>query len=232
LVLIGSILITFEGFMNFVRLHKFYRPFFLATSSFVIGDAWAGNAGNVANAELAKQIGDAVLKVMDTAAAPIQNTGSIVPWVAAPDRLLYLLIATIVVGMVIVLIWIRNGLVKSGWSLSDALSEEVMLPVFKESIDANGKTSKVQVFDADNKAILAPELRGSTSRLIALMGMVAILILFICFGAVAIFAFGKTGSIPAGVEKIVGFLMTGTTLFAPYALNKLISVFQAGPVGK
>jgi hypothetical protein len=95
-------------------------------------------------------IRDAALKVIGAEASPSQSTGSIVPLVAAPDWLLYLLIATIVVGMVSVFCSIRREEVKNGWSLSDALSDEVMRPGFKESVDPSCKTSKVRAFDADD----------------------------------------------------------------------------------
>jgi hypothetical protein len=219
--------------MNHFNFLRRVSLLLFVTSVFAVSNALADSNVNTVNLEAGKQLVEIAEKIMKTPTALGQKSGNSVAWVPLGDGVLYSLIAILVIGMVCVLCWIRHSLVKSGWSLSDALSEDVVLPVFKESTDATGALIQEQVFNpANNAAVLAPQLRGSTSRLIALMGMVAILMLFICFGAVAIFSFGKTGSIPDGVEKIVGFLMTGTALFAPYALNKLISVFQTGTIGK
>jgi hypothetical protein len=215
------------------RLSKLRVMAFLFGFLFVITGSFAqSTAESAAQDEKLKEVVSAVLQAQKLAEITSQKSVEAVSWVPAPPWLLYLLVAIILVGMAVVVNWIRSGLVKSVWSLSDALSEEVALPIYKESVDASGKLVKDQIFDSDHKAVLAPQLRGSTSRLIALMGMVAILILFVCFGAVGVYAFGQTGTLPNGIEKVVGFLMTGTALFAPYALNKLLSVFQTGVGGK
>jgi hypothetical protein len=66
----------------------------------------------------------------------------------------------------------------------------------------------------------------------ALMGTVVILLLFLGFGAVAIFSFASTGSLPKSMDQVVSFLLAGLTLFAPYAVNKFSKVFEGLMPGK
>ncbi|MFH1167282.1 MAG: hypothetical protein V1852_24970 [Pseudomonadota bacterium] len=64
------------------------------------------------------------------------------------------------------------------------------------------------------------------------MGMIVILFMFIGFGIFALYGFGKTGSMPQGIDRVVSFLMAGMTLFAPYIVNKFASLFQGLIGGK
>jgi hypothetical protein len=102
---------------------------------------------------------------------------------------------------------IRNALVNaSNWSLSDALSES------SEVTNSNG----------DN--IL--EMRASSSRLVAFMGMIAIMVLFIGFGTFALYRFAVYGELGESIDKVVSFLTAGISLFAPYAVNKFSKLFE------
>lgn len=64
------------------------------------------------------------------------------------------------------------------------------------------------------------------------MRMIVILFMFIGFGSFALYGFGKTGSMPQGIDRVVNFLMAGMTLFAPYIVNKFASLFQDLTDGK
>lgn len=106
---------------------------------------------------------------------------------------------------------VRNALAdktsdKIKWSLSEALSEECEL-----TNDHGEKETK---------------LVASTSRLVAFMGMLAILVLFIGFGTFALYQFAMTGELGDSTDKVVNFLVAGLTLFAPYAVNKFSSLFE------
>jgi hypothetical protein len=62
--------------------------------------------------------------------------------------------------------------------------------------------------------------------MVALMGMIVILLMFIAFGSFSLFYFAKTGTMPSSIDEVVEFLVAGLTLFAPYAVNKFSSLFE------
>jgi hypothetical protein len=157
-------------------------------------------------------------------------------WQPPSDWALYGVPIIVLFGSLITILAIRKAL-PANWSLSDALSEDVQMPVFKTvtTKSESGKpdvTTKEPVYDKDQKPILAPEMRASSSRLIALMGMIVILFMFIGFGAFALYGFGKNGSMPQGIDRVVSFLVAGMTLFAPYVVNKFASLLQGLTSGK
>lgn len=145
-------------------------------------------------------------------------------WNAPSSRFIYAIIAIILIGSLVALLLIRKTLDQSKWSLSDALSEEVTITAMKAA-DANGVITPQ--LDDTNKPIMITELRASTSRMIALMGMMVILIMFVGFGVIALYSFAKTGNMPDSIDKVVSFLMAGLTLFAPYVVNKFTSIFKS-----
>ena len=97
---------------------------------------------------------------------------------------------------------------------------------------ATDVVTKEPVYDKEGKPVLAPVLKASSSRVIALMGMLAILFMFIGFGTFALYGFGKVGARPESIDKVVNFLVAGMTLFAPYVVNKFASLFQGLTGGK
>ena len=125
-------------------------------------------------------------------------------------------VALIFVLTVLALVWFRNAMIsaKPAWSLADALSEDVATT----AVDANGPR-----FDANNKAMMVTELKASSSRLIAFIGAIVSVFLFLGFGIFSLYQFGMTGSMP-GVGDVLKFLAAGSTLFVPYAVNKLSSL--------
>ena len=157
--------------------------------------------------------------------------------VPASDRVntsmafIYILLFIVIFGALISILVIRNSLPKE-WSLADALSEDVDLPVINEvTVTAGGTTTvtKSPLYDAAGKPVLAPVMKASSSRLIALMGTIVILFMFIGFGVLILLDFGKNGKIstPGSVSEIIKFLIAGMTLFAPYVVNKFASLFQS-----
>jgi len=131
---------------------------------------------------------------------------------------------------------IRTALLKTDWSLADALSEETQVSYYTETTTADANGNKVTVRDLakdkEGKPILLTELRASTSRVIALMGMMVIVFLFVGFGVFAMFSFGATGTLPDSMETLIKFLAAGMTLFAPYVVNKFASLFSGLSGGK
>ena len=62
----------------------------------------------------------------------------------------------------------------------------------------------------------------STSKVVALLGAIAIFILFIGFGTFAVAKYYYTGVIPSGeISKMIHFLLGGLILFVPYIINKI-----------
>ena len=106
------------------------------------------------------------------------------------------------------------------WSLSDAISEEIQVT----ALEADGKNIK---YKSDGTQEILTKLGASSSRLIAFLGALVILGLFIGFGIFALVGFGKTGKIPSGMSDAIKFLVGGLTLFAPYAVNQFSSIFSS-----
>ncbi|SDO73126.1 hypothetical protein SAMN05216303_102209 [Rhodoferax sp. OV413] len=150
-----------------------------------------------------------------------------ITWTPPANWLLYCVPVVALVGAVIAIWIIRSALLQApNWSLADALSEPTDLPVYTETTDAAGNVTRSLQLGADGRPLLAPQMRASSSRVIALMGMVAILFLFIGFGALALFGLGSTGQVPEHMDRVVNFLVAGMTLFAPYVVNKFSALFQ------
>lgn len=134
-------------------------------------------------------------------------------WPAPPAWFIYLVIIAVFAALFFALVAVRQHLGRaSGWSLADALSEESDLTV----LDANG-----QVQLQGNTPLKKTVLVASSSRLIALVGMLAILALFIGFGVFILWGFAETGCVPSSASEALKFMLGGMTLFVPYAVNKV-----------
>jgi hypothetical protein len=103
----------------------------------------------------------------------------------------------------------------SKWSLQEALSEEV-------------ETSKTEG-TVVNKTV---ELKASSSRLIALFGLIAIMILYVGAALSVLYKFAEVGQIPADTDKLTPFFLAGGILFAPYIVNKFSNIFAWLKPGK
>lgn len=138
--------------------------------------------------------------------------------------------AVTLVAAMMTLLSIRTALLKSNWSLADALSEETQVSYHVETTTRDAAGVQVTVRDVakdkDGKPVTITELRASSSRVIALMGMMVIVFLFTGFGIFAMFSFGVTGALPDSLETVIKFLASGMTLFAPYVVNKFASLFS------
>jgi hypothetical protein len=96
------------------------------------------------------------------------------------------------------------------WSLAQALSEEVE---FTTTDAAGAKTSETIMI-------------ASTSRLVALFGLIALLVLFMGFGSVAMWYFATTSTMP-DFGNILNFFYAGAGLFVPYGLNQFKAAFES-----
>jgi hypothetical protein len=132
----------------------------------------------------------------------------------------YLVVGGVAVVTIVGLGTMRSALSGATWSLSDALSEEADI----SPLDADGKP----LYGPDGKPQVISELRASSSRLIALIGLISILAMYTGFGLVALKDFASTNSLPSPEQfnEINGFLFAGVTMFAPYIANKFSSIFD------
>jgi len=166
--------------------------------------AWADAAGTGANptTDLA-----AAQKILDAA-----------PKIDGDPTLAATVVVVVLVLLVFSLLWIRNAIQSSNWSLADALSEEA---------DVTPMNAGVPLMNGAQPLIIR-ELRASSSRIIALLGAVTILFMFVGFGTFVLYRYGTTGKMPVDVTDILKFLSGGLALFAPYAVNKISSVGSNG----
>ena len=120
----------------------------------------------------------------------------------------------------VLLLWLCGGLVVLGcgtvlwvvmnakgdtrarrWRLTDALSEDVTY------MDAAGHSVTL--------------LTASSSRLIAILGLIVILSLYIAMGMLTLRAFALGGAVPSVVDTMLKFLVGGAGLFVPYLANQV-----------
>ena len=117
-------------------------------------------------------------------------------WVAPPEFVIYLVIGALYLAITACGVAVARALRRApSWSLADALSEEA------DTSDASG-----------GKTVMA----ASTSRLIAFLGMIGILALFLGFGAFVLWGVAETGRVPSQSAEFSQYLLGGVTLFAPY----------------
>lgn len=138
-----------------------------------------------------------------------------VPW------FVYTVVIGVLVAAIIAILLIRAAVYATNWSLADALSEETEIT----AVRTNAAGQEEPVIEA-GKPVLVTVMRASSSRLIALMGMIALLLMFLGFGSFTLYHFAATGEMPSGTDKMIDFLVAGMTLFAPYFVNKFSSLFE------
>ena len=146
--------------------------------------------------------------------------------------LVSLVSACVFLGSLAVMVGIFRALRHQGWSLANALSEPTRLLIPDQAGWSNSQGDRKAV-DADGGAPVkgVEVMEASSSRLIALLGSIAILLLYLGFGVFALFDFGLTCTLPATLGTITNFLYAGLALFAPYVANKVSSLFRPGPKG-
>jgi hypothetical protein len=149
------------------------------------------------------------------------------PWKSPNEWFIYIVVIAVFLASIIALLLVKQALSGTKWSLSDALSEEADVTATEV---VNGVTKPTM--DNSGKPLQITEMRASSSRFIALMGMISILIMYLGFGTFLLYGFAKTGRMPDSIDTVVKFLVSGLTLFAPYVVNKFSSMFQSITGGK
>lgn len=93
------------------------------------------------------------------------------------------------------------------WKLTDALSEEVAMT------------------DSAGKSVIV--MKASTSRVIALFGMILIFSLYAGLGLIVLWSVSNTGQTPKELSEATKFISIGASLFAPYLVNQVRSAFDS-----
>jgi len=135
----------------------------------------------------------------------------------------YTVIIAIFVIAFIALALVRSSIEDSRFSLGDALSEEGLQTV----MDRDAAGHEAPRIGGDGKPMTMTVMVGSISRVIALLGTIALMVLFIGFGTFVMFYFATGQGVPKDLDKVVNFLFAGLTLFAPYVVNKFSSLFDS-----
>jgi len=132
-------------------------------------------------------------------------------------------------SILLTLAMIYGRLQRTGWSLANAVSEPTRLSIPLEEQWAQSQGDNQAGIRASNPKgppTAVTLMEASTSRLIALAGMVAILLIYVGFGIFALYTFGLTCQMPASTVAVSTFLYSGLTLFAPYMANKVSGLLQ------
>jgi len=138
------------------------------------------------------------------------------------------------------IVYIKLWLESQGWSIANAISEPTHLKVpleYNWLLSAGDKNAlKIRrrrrknlqsAQDSEQRDIVSLTcLEASSSRAIALVGTVCILLLFSGFGAFALFNFGLTCTLPESMPDITKFLLTGLSFFVPYSADKVSKMFN------
>ena len=161
----------------------------------------------------------ASVPAVDDAAKKAAEAAASAPWVT-PETLAAVLVVVVGFATFFALLRISSWIAKDDkWSLADALSEDVEVGTDKK--DSAGNPVK------DNNGNIAKEsiMKASSSRLIALLGSIAIMMLYIGAGLSVLYGFVIDHQVPAGTKDLTNYFVYGMVLFAPYVVNKFTSIF-------
>lgn len=179
------------------------------------------SAGTATQSVTAQGVSGAVSNSPEIAATGQKGEKQPAHWEAPKPVFVYTIIGVVVFGSILAILFIRKSLSTTNWNLGDALSEEVEISL---ATNADGKEGEKQ--DASGKPTMVTVMSASVSRLIALMGMMVILFMFLGFGIFTLYSFAFTGEMPPSTDMVLNFLAGGLTLFAPYVVNKFASIFE------
>lgn len=143
-------------------------------------------------------------------AAPSASGTNPPPCVPAPEYVYWIMFGAISALLVVAFLYVWGGLMKDkAWKLGDAVSEEA----------ANQPNPL--------PAGVPPVMVASSSRLIALLGLLVIMVLFLGFGYSILYELFNCQMNQVSTKTIMGFLFGGATMFAPYLANQLQTAFSS-----
>ncbi|ULA62888.1 MAG: conserved membrane protein of unknown function [Nitrospira sp.] len=193
-----------------------------------------GGATDLSSASTAQQSGQGQTPLASPSAQNISPITATTPlpapqWVTPSAWFIYGAPAALFLGLLLATVKTISTLHDTKWSLADALSEEAELsaPTSGAGPALPAATSPAVALPATNTLPMVTALHASTSRLIAFMGSLALLFIFIGFGTVALYSFAATGAIPPTLKDVTDYLLAGLTLFAPYTVNKFAKLFES-----
>ncbi|WP_177205223.1 hypothetical protein [Burkholderia sp. WP9] len=141
----------------------------------------------------------------------------------------FVIFMTYVISFFAILIVARSLTRDPSWSLAAALSEEAIVskpppePITTTTVQPDGTREQVVSHEPADYSVLA----GSTSRIIAVFGMIVILAMFLGFGAIAMWRYGVDGDASeAAMTGMMKYLFGGIALFVPYAFNQIQKCFS------
>lgn len=139
-----------------------------------------------------------------------QPAGGGAAFSVAPASVFWAAFVIMTILLLLLFLIVALGLLRSkDWHLGDAVSEE-----------AGNQPSPLPVGTK-------PVMVASSSRLIALLGLLVILMMFLGFGYYFLYAAFACNLGTGNVKQVVIFLFSGATMFAPYLANQLQSAFSA-----
>ena len=144
-----------------------------------------------------------------------------------PELTLWFVLAMFVIGVGVPIRKLSRD--ASGWSLTDALSEKNPSPAPVAIVQA---AVAVVPGDAAPAAAVPPVDPGSSasaSRLVAFLGTIAILAMFMGFGLYAIWAAfnGRAAEARDTLKAMSSYLLYGSAMYAPYAFNQIKAAFSS-----
>jgi type IV secretory pathway VirB2 component (pilin) len=169
-------------------------------------------------AEKAQAAAEAATKAAAAATAAAEKAQQVVtpPTGGAGPTVAMILVAAIaIITLLSLMVIYKNLKADAKWSIADALSEDVALATTK--VDP---ATSLPLRDAAGDVAKETELKASSSRLIALLGSVAILMLYVGAGLAVLYQFVQSGGVPSGTKDMTGYFVYGLVLFTPYAVNK------------
>ncbi|MDN3578491.1 hypothetical protein QWZ03_17105 [Chitinimonas viridis] len=140
-------------------------------------------------------------------------------------KLVYFIAVTGLVTLILlsVLAAIRRALIKQGWRIAEAMSEELdaaSLPAAMANPAPQATPTATDTYQ------LPGHLIPSASRLIGMVGLVIMAAMYVGIGYFALYAAFFSPASLAYIDDLAKYFLVGSALFAPYAFNQLSSMMK------
>lgn len=134
------------------------------------------------------------------------------------ERYFFFVVMAVAGFVTIALALLKGALKKGHWSVAHALSEDAT-PAAVATPAAGGNAAAA--------AASPPQLVPSSSRLIAFIGMLVMVAMFLGLGLYILYAaFFDQNGLTAVKDVGTSYFLPGSALFAPYAFNKVTEAFK------
>ena len=170
----------------------------------------------------------AAAQAASAAASNAQGIAASLSWVPS-----FTVMAVMVFFVAAVLLSLSSLKKDAGWKLGEALSEETDAPIppaAPPNVPVPVPVPVVVPVVVPNPPppVGTQRLAGSTSRLIAFLGMLGMLSIFMGLGLYLLWAFfnGKLADAENAVKAAGPYLLYGSALYAPYAFNQIKEAFK------